>query len=113
MASISQVPTPERGTRIIIPTFTDEAGTVLTFGQLTTPIWSLTTKVENQVVNSRSNVALAALYIVLTNSDLAIFSNDLWRIITIECQYNSATYGNGLYLKAQYEFPIEDLKKVQ
>ncbi len=111
VTTISQTPTPERGTRIITITPTDEAGTALAFGSLITPTWSLTDRKGN-VINSRSGVALTALYVVLTNLDLVLMTDDLWRVVTIEATYNSATYGNGLYLKDQYEFPIAPLYKV-
>jgi len=111
MPTISQTPTAEKSTRIIIPIPTDEAGTALTIGQLTTPVWSLTTR-GGLPINSRTNVVLSALYIVLTGDDLAMIQNDPWRVVTIEARYNSATYGNGLYLKDQYEFPVGDLLKV-
>jgi len=111
MPTISQTPTAEKSTRIIILAPVDEAGTALTIGQLTSPVWSLTTR-GCLVINSRSSVALSALYIVLSGDDLAMINNDPWRVVTVEAQYNSATYGNGLYLKDQYEFPIADLVKV-
>jgi hypothetical protein len=113
MATISQTPTPERGTRIIIPTFTDETGEVISLGSLSSPVWYLTTKRKNRVVNGRYRIPLTALYITLTNDDLAITDDDLWRVVTVETLYNSATYGNGLKLRAQYEFPLEDLPNVE
>jgi hypothetical protein len=112
MATISQTPTPERSTRVIIPTFTDTNGDVIPLGSLITPTWTLTTKQSRTVINSRSAVSLTALQIVLTGPDLAIVDDDSWRVLTLEAQYNSATYGNGLYIKQQYEFPIEDLSKI-
>lgn len=101
----------EKSTLIIIPAPVDEAGVALTIGQLTSPTWTLTTSL-GAVINSRQNVALAALYIVLTGDDTAIINSDLDRVLTIEAQYDSATYGNGLHLKAEYEFSINDMVKV-
>ena len=111
MPTISQVSTPERGTRIIIPVFTDETPVVLTFSQLITPTWSLTTR-NGRIINSREDEVLTVLYVVLTDEDLVMVDNDPWRVVTFEAFYNSATYGNGLRVNDQYEFPITPLVKV-
>ena len=103
----------KKGTAIIIPAFTDEAGTVLALGDLISPVWSLTTSSGRTFINSRQNVPLTALYVTLTGADLAVIDNDLNRLVTFEAQYNSSTYGNGLYLKEEVDFSLKDLKKVQ
>ncbi len=111
--TVSSDSTPERGTRIITLTFKDEDGTTIPVNNLISPTWTLTTKKHRVIVNSRSAVVLTTAYVVLTGADLAIVDNDLWRILTVETQYNSATYGNNLNLRSQYEFSIEDLDKVE
>jgi len=110
MPTVSQTPTAEKSTRIIFPVFTDETPAVLTFGQLITPTWSLTTR-SGRFINNRENVVLTTLYVVLTNTDLVMIDDDPWRVVTFEAFYNSATYGN-LRVNDQYEFPIAPLVKV-
>ena len=56
---------------------------------------------------------LTALYITLTGADLAIIEDDLWRVVIVEASYDSVDYGNGLYVRSQYEFPIEDLADIE
>ncbi len=110
MSTISTVATPEKGTRVITLAPTDEDGNALAFGDLISPVWSLTTR-RGTVINERDSVALTSLVIVLTGADLAIVDEDTTRILTIEATYDSDA-GTGLNLKEQYVFPIEDLVKV-
>jgi len=110
MPTVSQVLTPERSSRIVFPIFTDETPAVLTFGQLITPTWSLTTR-SGRIINGREDEVLTALYVILTDDDLVMIDDDPWRVVTFEAFYNSVTYGN-LRVNDQYEFPIAPLTKV-
>jgi len=96
-----------RSAIIPIPALTDENDTALTFGALITPTWTLTTD-KGKVINLRENVALTALYVVLTGADTDLYDNNPRRKLTIKATYTSATYGV-LNLNTEFEFNINNL----
>lgn len=102
---------PEEGTYIIEVGFTDEEGdSVVPDNGLT---WTLT-DVDGNVINSRSNVAIASaatINIVLSGNDLAISNNGRKRVVTIQGAYDS-DLGSNLPLKAEVRFTIADLLMV-
>mgnify|MGYP003438848366 CR=1 FL=1 len=97
----------QRSAIVAIPVPVDEAGVALTFGQLVSPTWTLTDS-NGTIINSRQNVALTALYVVLTGADTDVYSNNLDRRLILKAQYVSATYGT-LNLVSEYSFNINDV----
>ncbi len=79
--------------------------------------WSLVDD-ENNVINSRENVAYgsasSSLTITLTGNDLVIQGRSKYpekRYLVIECTYDS-DLGTGLKFKHQVEFLVDNLHKV-
>lgn len=96
----------EGGALILTPSFTDETGSPLTVGDLTSPTWSLM-DLNGNIINARENQILTG-EIVLSCEDLLIGDNGTSRIVLIQGQYDS-TSGNGLCLKENIEFTIKNL----
>lgn len=108
---------PERGAYAIVHTFLDEDGEPVTPNSGMT--WTLTDGLGN-VVNAREDVSITAastITIVLSAKDLAIDSSDasyydVARKVTVEGTYDSTAYGNGLPIKDEVTFSIEDVEEL-
>lgn len=103
----------EKGTAVVTISPKDEAGVVLSVGDLISPQWQLM-RIDGTIVNERSfanSSPMSSLEIVLTGDDLAIFGvrESGRRIFSFQAQYDSDA-GTGLYLTAEVEFTIQELK---
>ena len=93
------------GTYIITCKFTDADGSSAT------PItleWNLKDSSGN-TINNRTGVTISpssSVSIVLSGDDVD-YSDGVHRVFSIEGTYNSSTYGNGLPIKGQAKFDIE------
>lgn len=111
---------PEEGFRGIQVDFTDDDGNAVT-PNADTIKWTLTNKptigTTPEVINSREQediVSASTIYIGLEGDDLALLSGEeaeeqVMRVLTVEWQYNSSTFGNNKDEVSQYIFPIENL----
>jgi len=96
----------DKSTYILTLTFADADGTAVTPNALT---WSLTDGV-GQIINSRENVTVTPseeISIALQGDDLNL-DDGIHRVVTIEGNYNSITYGNSLPIRDQASFKIDD-----
>lgn len=101
-------PAIEQSTYIIQISFKDEAGEPVV---PKAAAWTLADK-TGTAINSRSDVAISSLAatvtIVLTGNDLAM-TTDKDRYVLVEAVYDSATYGNDLNLREEFQFKITEL----
>ena len=113
MATELAVSAVEQSTYVVKIDFLDEDGVAVT---PTAATWTLTDPAGN-VVNSRTAVSISSpastVNVVLSGLDLALegYSTST-RHFLVEATYNS-TLGNGLPLKAEATFEIEDLVAVK
>ena len=95
------------GTYIVTSAFTDADGTAVTPNTLT---WNLT-DYDGNMINARSAVSIVT---PSTSNAVVLGADDLdnddgfERVFTIEGDYDSVTYGNGLPLRQQAKFTIEE-----
>ncbi len=101
----------EKSTYVVNLTFAEESGNPVT------PLsvqWTLF-RAGGVVVNERENVTATpaeTVSVVLSGDDLEIFTDDdRKRTLKVEATYNS-TYGDGLPLKEELVFFIDDLTQV-
>lgn len=110
---ITNVNAVEKSTFIITIAFTDDDGNSVAPA---TMVWSLV-DTNGEVINDRDQVEITdpdnREDIVLTGDDLVITESrsQVPRWLVFEGTYNSDA-GNGLYLKDQVKFYIDNLKKV-
>ena len=103
----------EKSTYFPVASFLDEDGNA---EDVKTLKWTLT-DILGTIINGRDGVEVVAPSsvetIVLSDGDLAVFSNDrLRRIITFEATYDSAL-GNDMPLNGAAEFPIVQLVAIE
>lgn len=104
----------EKSTYVITSAFTDEKGAAVVPTAIT---WTLASR-SGTIINGRTQVAVAApassIDIVLSGLDLALQTGEeiqAVRILTVEATYASSL-GEGLPLKDQCSFTVDDLKSV-
>ena len=99
----------ERSTYIVIASFKDENGTAVVPATIK---WSLTDGAGN-IINDRAEVEIetpaSSVAIVLYGADLELPGVDRKRVVTVKSTYDSATYGDGLPLRDDAEFIIDNL----
>ena len=109
MVSLSTV-AQDQSTYKLTLTYTDSAGDAVTHTAVT---WTMTDR-AGTVINSREDVSISSPStsndIILSGDDLR-YSDGRWRVVTVEATYNS-TGGNGLPLRGECVFSIEDLLNV-
>lgn len=110
---------PRSGTRAVTVAFKDTDGSAVTPDTVT---WTLTNRSEfgtaPSIINLRDAVSVTpstTVNIVLTGLDLAFLTGEkgcetVQRLLLIEYVYDSATMGNNVPDKIQYEFEIQNFQ---